>query len=64
MLRNRALHGVWMKARGEEPALHDRDNTLKTHVAFELPAVETLKSVSARIERIQRILDHVTRRFL
>lgn len=32
-LRNRALHSVWMKAPGEEAVLHDRDNTLKRHVA-------------------------------
>lgn len=28
-LRNQALHSVWMKVAGEQPFLHDRDNTLK-----------------------------------
>lgn len=64
MLRNRALHSVWMKAPGEEPVLHDRDNWLKMHVSFQLPTVEDLVSVSNRVERIQRVLNHLTRKLL
>jgi len=61
MLRNRALHSVWMKTPGEEPVLHDRNNMLKMHVAFQPPTVEDLVSVSEQIERIQRVLNHLTR---
>jgi hypothetical protein len=64
MLRNRVLHSVWMKTPDEEPALHDRDNTRKMHVAFHLPTVEGMVSVSERIERIQRVLNHVTKKHL
>ena len=64
MLRNRALHSVWMKMPGEELVLHDRDNTLKMHVAFQPPTVEDLVSVSERLERIQRVLNHLTRKLL
>ena len=45
-LRNRLLHSVWMKAPGGEPVLHDRDNTLKIHVGFPLPAVGSLSNTS------------------
>jgi hypothetical protein len=61
-LRNRLLHSVWMKAPGAEPVLHDRDNTLKMHVGFQLPTVEEVASVSERIQRIQRVLNHLTRK--
>lgn len=65
ILRNRTLHSVWMKMRGtEEPVLHDRDNALKQHREFKLPTVEELRSVSQRIERIQRVLNHLTRKLL
>jgi len=64
MLRNRALHSVWMKTPGEQPVLHDRDNTLKMHVGFQLPTVEDLVSVSNRIERIKRVLNYLTRTLL
>lgn len=60
--RNRLLHSVWMKAPGGEPVLHDRDNTLKMHVGFKLPSVGEVASVSERVERIQRILNHLTRK--
>ena len=63
-LRNRLLHSVWMKAPGAEPVLHDRDNTLKMHVGFQLPTVEEVASVSERVERIQRVLNHLTRKGL
>ena len=59
-LRNRLLHSVWMKAPGSEPVLHDRDNSLKVHVGFQLPSVEEVASVSERIHRIQRVLNHLT----
>ena len=62
MLRNRVLHSVWMKAPGEEPVLHDRDNTLKGHVVYQLPTIGNLASVSERIERIQRVLNDLTRK--
>jgi len=61
-LRNRLLHSVWMKAPGAEPVLHDRDNTLKVHVGFQLPTVEEVASVSERVARVQRVLNHLTRR--
>ena len=61
MLRNRALHSVWMKTPGEGPVLHDRNNTLKMHVAFQLPTSEELATISKRMERIQRVLNHLTR---
>jgi hypothetical protein len=64
ILRNRALHSVWMKAPGQEPVLHDRDNTLKMHVAFQVPTGEDLTSVSERIKRIQTVLNHLTRKLL
>jgi len=60
--RNRLLHSVWMKAPGGEPVLHDRDNTLKMHVGFKLPSVGEVASVSERVERIQRVLNHLTRK--
>lgn len=60
-LRNRLLHSVWMKAPDEVPVLHDRDSTLKIHVGFRLPTVEEVASVSERVERIQRVLNHLTR---
>lgn len=62
ILRNRALHSVWMKAPGEGAVLHDRDNTLKTHVAFQLPSIEDLTNVCERIRRIQSVLNHLTRK--
>lgn len=58
-LRNRLLHSVWMKAPGGEPVLHDRDNTLKIHVGFKLPTVGEVASVCERVERIQRVLNHL-----
>ncbi len=61
-LRNRLLHSVWMKAPGGEPCLHDRDNTLKIHVGFQLPTVGEVASVCERVERIQRVLNHLTRK--
>jgi hypothetical protein len=61
-LRNRLLHSVWIKAPGGEPVLHDRDNTLKIHVGFQLPTVGEVASVCERVERIQRVLNHLTRR--
>jgi len=60
--RNRLLHSVWMKGPGGEPVLHDRDNTLKMHVGFKLPSVGEVASVSERVERIQRVLNHLTRK--
>lgn len=60
--RNRLLHSVWMKAPGGEPVLHDRDNMLKMHVGFKLPSVGEVASVSERVERIQRVLNHLTRK--
>jgi hypothetical protein len=50
-LRNRLLHSVWMEAPGGEPVLHDRDNTLKIHVGFQLPTVGEIASVCERVER-------------
>jgi len=64
LLRNRALHSVWMKGPGQEPILHDRDNSLKTHVNFTPPTVADLAKISERIERIQRVLNHLTRKLL
>jgi hypothetical protein len=61
-LRNRLLHSVWMKASGAEPVLYDRDNTLKIHVGFQLPTVAEVAGVSERVERIQRVLNHLTRK--
>ena len=61
LLRNRALHSVWMKTPGAEPVLHDRDHMLKEHVSFQLPTVEELRKVCDRIVRVQRVLDHLTR---
>jgi hypothetical protein len=61
-LRNRLLHSVWMKAPGAEPVLHDRDNTLKMHVGFQLPSVQEIARVSERVERIQRVLNYLTRK--
>jgi hypothetical protein len=59
--RNRLLHSVWMKALDGEPVLHDRDNTLKMHVGFKLPSVVEVANVSERVERIQSVLNHLTR---
>jgi hypothetical protein len=64
LLRNRALHSVWIKRPGQEPMLHDRDNSLKTHVDFTPPAVADLAKISKRIERTQRVLNHLTRKLL
>jgi len=64
VLRNRALHSVWMKTPDGEPLLHDQDKTLEMHRAFQLPTVEDLVSVSDRIERIKRGLDDLTRKLL
>jgi hypothetical protein len=63
-LRNRLLHSVWMKAVGAQPVLHDRDNTLKVHVGFQLPTVSEIASVSEQVERVQRVLNHLTRQGL
>lgn len=62
--RNRLLHSVWMKALDGEPVLHDRDNTLEMHVGFKLPSVGEVASVSERVERIQSVLNHLTRKSL
>lgn len=62
--RNRLLHSVWMKETGGEPVLHDRDNTLKMHVGFKLPCARDIASVSERVERILRVLNHLTRKSL
>src|SRR2546427_12041797 len=64
VLRNRALHSVWIRTPGQEPMLHDRDNALKIHVNFKLPTVEDLASLSKQIERVQRVLNHLTRKLL
>ena len=64
LLRNRALHSVWMRTPGQDPVLHDRDDTLKAHVNFNLPTVEDLATLCERIERIQRVLNHLTRKLL
>src|SRR5688572_29280731 len=61
-LRNRLLHSVWMKAPEGEAVLHDRDNTLKMHVGYRLPTVEQIASVCERVDRIQRVLNHLTRK--
>ena len=61
-LRNRLLHSVWMKAPGAEPVLHDRDNSLTMHIGLQLPTVEEVASVGERIQRIQRVLNHLTRK--
>ena len=50
-----------MKAPGAEPVLHDRDNTLKMHVGFQLPTVEEVASVSERVERIQHVPSTISR---
>jgi hypothetical protein len=60
--RNRLLHSVWMKAPGSQPVLHDRDNVLKMHVGFQLPSVEEIAGVSERIQRVQRVLNQLTRK--
>jgi hypothetical protein len=59
--RNRLLHSVWVKADGKA-VLHDRDNASKRHVGFHLPTVAEIASVSGRIERIHRVIDHLTRK--
>lgn len=64
LLRNRALHSVWMKHPGQEPVLHDRDICLKLHVNFPTPTVDELLSISERIVRIQHVLNHLTRKLL
>lgn len=61
-LRNRLLHSVWMKASGAEAVLYDWDNTLKIHVGFQLPTAAEVASVSQRVERIQSVLNHLTRK--
>lgn len=61
-LRNRLLHSVWMKAPGGQPVLHDRDSTLKVHVGFQLPTVAEVAGVNEQVERIQRVLNHLTRK--
>lgn len=63
-LRNRALHSVWMKAPDSEAVLHDRDNLLKVHVAYQLPSAETLAGLSQRISRVQGVLNSLTRKLL
>ena len=64
MLRNRALHSVWMQAPGEIPVLHDRDNALKQHVAFPPPTAAELAGISERIGRILHTLNYITRKLL
>jgi hypothetical protein len=61
-LRNRLLHSVWMKASDVAPVLYDRDSTLKIHVRYQLPTVAEVASVCERIDRIQRDLNHLTRK--
>jgi hypothetical protein len=61
-LRNRLLHSVWVKAGGGEPVLHDRNNTLKIHVSFQLPTAEEVADVSKLVVRIQRVLDYLTKK--
>jgi len=61
LLRNRALHSVWMKMPDGTLVLHERDGTLKEHVSFQPPTAEELHSICQRIVRIQRVLDHLTR---
>jgi hypothetical protein len=51
-----------MKAPGGQPVLHDRDKMLKIHVGFHLPTVAEIASVSGRVERIQRVLNHLTQK--
>jgi hypothetical protein len=63
-LRNRALHSVWIKTPGQEPMLHDRDNTLRAHVNFKLPTIEDLVNLCERLKRVQRVLNHLTRKLL
>ena len=60
-LRNLLLHSVWMQASGAEPILHDRDKLLKTHVVYQLPTVAQVAGVCERVERIQCVLNHLTR---
>ena len=50
------------QASGAEPLLHDRDNTLRVHVGFQLPTVEEIASVSERVARVQSLLNHLTRK--
>ena len=63
-MRNRLLHSVWMKAEGEEPVLHDRDNRLKIPVGFTLPTAAEIAKVSEQVARVQRVLNHLTRQAL
>ena len=60
-LRNRALHSVWMKEPRGDPFLHDRDMASKSHVNYLPPSKSDLEALSARIQRIHRVLDGVTR---
>jgi len=64
LLRNRALHGVWMRHDGNAPVLHDRDSLLKQHVSYPAPTAEELVSVSDWICRLQRHLNYLTRKLL
>jgi hypothetical protein len=59
--RNRLLHSVWMKGADGKAVLHDRDNASKKHVGFHLPSGAEIASLSERIERIHRVIDHLTR---
>jgi hypothetical protein len=60
-LQNRVFHAVWMARGGLEPVLHDRDNTLRQHQDFRLPTAEEIRGLCDRIERIHRVLNHLTK---
>lgn len=62
LLRNRVLHSVWMRTPGQEPLLQDRDNATKSQINFSLPTAADLAALCERIDRIQRVLNHVTRK--
>lgn len=62
--RNLLLHSVWMQVPGGEQVLHDRDKMLQAHVGFKLPSAREIASVSKRVEKIQRVLNHLTKRSL
>jgi hypothetical protein len=61
-LRNRLLHSVWVKAADGEPVLHDRNNELKIHVGFQLPTAAEVAHVSELVERVQRVMNHLTQK--
>ena len=63
-LRNRALHSVWMNEPGRDPFLLDRDKTSRTHINYRPPSPSDLATISGRIQRVQRVLDGLTRDLL